>query len=92
MDLQILKVEVSEQIAMVTRVESPEVSAMLQRDLVEAFRNISVIDLGLVLRTIDAVLDQVRLAIRFMTLFVLQQLRVQRSLPGKIRSECWREP
>ena len=63
--------EAPQQIAMVTSVESPEVSAMLQRDLVEAFRNISVIDLGLVLRTIDAVLDQVRLAIRFMTLFVL---------------------
>jgi len=63
--------EAPQQIAMVTRVASPEVSAALQRDLVETFRNISVIDLGLVLRTIDDVLDQVRLAIRFMTLFVL---------------------
>jgi putative ABC transport system permease protein len=60
-----------QQIAIVTNVASTEVSAALQRDLVEAFRNVSVIDLGLVLRTIDAVLDQVRLAIRFMTLFVL---------------------
>lgn len=63
--------EAPQQIAMVARVASPEVSAALQRDLVESFRNISVIDLGLVLSTIDAVLDQVRLAIRFMTLFVL---------------------
>lgn len=63
--------EAPQQFAMITRVASPEVSAALQRDLVETFRNISVIDLGLVLRTVDDVLDQVRLAIRFMTLFVL---------------------
>ena len=63
--------EAPQQFAIVTRVASPAVSAALQRDLVETFRNISVIDLGLVLRTIDDVLDQVRLAIRFMTLFVL---------------------
>jgi putative ABC transport system permease protein len=60
-----------QQIAMVTRVGSPEASAELQRDLVEAYRNVSVIDLGLVLRTIDDVIAQVRLAIRFMTLFIL---------------------
>jgi len=63
--------EAPQQIAIITRVESPEVSAALQRDLVETFRNISVIDLGLVLRTIDDVLSQVSLAIRFMTMFVL---------------------
>jgi putative ABC transport system permease protein len=60
-----------QQIAIVTNVASTAASAALQRDLVETFRNVSVIDLGLVLSTIDAVLDQVRLAIRFMTLFVL---------------------
>jgi putative ABC transport system permease protein len=63
--------EAPQQIAVVTRVASPEASAALQRDLVEALRNVSVIDLALVLRTIDDVLAQVRLAIRFMTLFVL---------------------
>ncbi len=60
-----------QQIAMVANVSSPEASATVQRALVQSLRNISVIDLGLVLRTIDEVLDQVRLAIRFMTLFVL---------------------
>lgn len=60
-----------QQIVIVGRVESPEVSAALQRDLVRRFSNVSVLDLGLVLRTVSAVLDQVALAIRFMTLFVI---------------------
>ncbi len=61
----------AQQLAVVTRVASPELSAALQRDVVEAFRNVSVIDLGLVLRTVDAVLEQVRFATRFMTLFIV---------------------
>jgi putative ABC transport system permease protein len=56
---------------MVSRVASPEASARLQRALVQRYSNVSVLDLGLVLGTVDAVLDQVALAIRFMTLFVV---------------------
>jgi putative ABC transport system permease protein len=52
-----------------TRVSSPEQSAALQRKVVKNHPNVSVIDLGLVLRTVDNVLDKVSFVIRFMALF-----------------------
>lgn len=52
-----------------TRVASTEQSADLQRTLVGRFPNVSVIDIGLVLRTVDNVLDKVSFVIRFMALF-----------------------
>ncbi|WP_240699302.1 ABC transporter permease [Spirosoma sordidisoli] len=54
---------------LMTRVPSNEVSAMLQRELVSRFPNVSAIDLGLVLKTIDEILDQISFVIRFMALF-----------------------
>jgi putative ABC transport system permease protein len=52
-----------------TRVNSIEQSASLQRKLVKRYPNVSVIDIGLVLRTVDGVLDKVSFVIRFMALF-----------------------
>jgi putative ABC transport system permease protein len=54
---------------MLTRVEDPQVAAKLQSDIVSAYPNISVIDLGLILRTLDEVLGKVAFVIRFMALF-----------------------
>ncbi|WP_138501854.1 ABC transporter permease [Spirosoma lacussanchae] len=54
---------------LMTRVPSNEVSAVLQRELVSRFPNVSAIDLGLVLKTIDEILDQISFVIRFMALF-----------------------
>jgi len=52
-----------------TRVPNNETSAALQRGLVAQFPNVSAIDLGLVLKTIDEILDQISFVIRFMALF-----------------------
>jgi putative ABC transport system permease protein len=52
-----------------TRVNSAEQSASLQRNIVKQHPNVSVIDIGLVLRTVDNVLDKVSFVIRFMALF-----------------------
>jgi putative ABC transport system permease protein len=54
---------------MLTRVKDPQVAAKLQSDIVSAYPNISVIDLGLILRTLDEVLGKVAFVIRFMALF-----------------------
>lgn len=54
---------------LLTRFGSPEQSAEFQRDVVKTFPNISVIDLQLVLETVDAVLSKVSFAIRFMAFF-----------------------
>ena len=54
---------------LLTRFESPEQSASFQQKLVKKFPNISVIDLQLVLETIDTVLSKVSFAIRFMAFF-----------------------
>jgi len=53
----------------VTRVPSNAVSARLQRAVVQKFPNVSTIDLTLVLDTVNAVLDKVSFAIRFVALF-----------------------
>jgi putative ABC transport system permease protein len=56
---------------MVTRVASGEASAAMQRAVVTAFPNVSVIDLRLVLRTVDEVLGRMALVIRFMAIFTV---------------------
>jgi len=53
----------------ITRVQGDEQSAAFQQAVVQRFPNVSVIDLGLILRTLDTVLDKVSFAIRFMALF-----------------------
>jgi putative ABC transport system permease protein len=54
-----------------TRVPSREASAAMQRAIVEKFPNVSVIDLTLVLDTIDTILSKVTFVIRFMALFTV---------------------
>jgi putative ABC transport system permease protein len=56
---------------LVTRVASSAQSAQLQRSVVQAFPNISVIDLTLILQTLDTILDKVSLVIQFMALFTV---------------------
>lgn len=56
---------------LVTRVESPEQSAALQRVLVQRFPNVSALDITLVLRTLDEILAKVSYAIRFMAYFTV---------------------
>ncbi|MFQ5739471.1 MAG: ABC transporter permease [Acidobacteriota bacterium] len=53
----------------VTRVESDEMSARLQRSVVKKFPNVSTIDLTLILTTVNNILDRVSFVIRFMALF-----------------------
>ncbi len=52
-----------------TRTEGPEERAELQRRTVEAFPNVSIIDLEAILRTADEILGRIALVIRFMALF-----------------------
>ncbi len=56
---------------LVTRVASSAQSALLQRKVVQAFPNISVIDLTLILQTLDAILGKVAFVIQFMALFTV---------------------
>ena len=56
---------------MTTRVETREQSADMQRTVVRALPNVSIIDLTLVLDTIDAILNKVAFVIRFMALFTV---------------------
>ncbi len=56
---------------MLTRVESAERSAEVQRALVRAFPNVAAIDTTLVLQTLDAILGKISFAIRFMALFTV---------------------
>ncbi len=56
---------------LVTRIESPEQSARLQRAVVERFPNVSAIDLTLVLQTLDQILGKVSSVVRFMALFTV---------------------
>lgn len=54
-----------------TRVASPAESARMQRDVVRQFPNVSIVDLTLVLQTVEGVLSKVAIAIRFMALFTV---------------------
>lgn len=53
----------------ISRADTPEKSAIFQREIVQAFPNVSVIDLTQILETIDNVLTKVSFVIRFMALF-----------------------
>jgi putative ABC transport system permease protein len=55
--------------ALVTRAGTAEKSAALQRDVVQKFSNVSVIDLRLILQTVDALLAKVSFVLQFMALF-----------------------
>lgn len=56
---------------LVTRVGSSQDSARMQRAVVKAFPNVSVIDLTLVLQTVDAILGKISFVIRFMAMFTV---------------------
>jgi len=54
---------------MMTRVDSTAQSATFQRALVNSYPNVSAIDLGLILKTVDEILEKISFVIRFMALF-----------------------
>lgn len=54
---------------LVTRAATTEQMAALQRAAVRRFPNVSVIDLGSILSTVDTILDKVSLVVRFMAFF-----------------------
>jgi putative ABC transport system permease protein len=55
----------------VSQVQSSEQSGELQRAIVESFPNVSAIDLTLILRTLDAVVRRISLAVQFMASFTI---------------------
>jgi putative ABC transport system permease protein len=78
--------------AVVARVETGLASANLQRAIVERFPNVSVIDLNLVLNTLESVLGKVSAAIRFVALFtILTGIAVLTSAVLSSRSQRVRE-
>ncbi|GAA4427360.1 ABC transporter permease [Pontibacter saemangeumensis] len=54
---------------LMTRTKSDAESAQFQRTLVQRFPNVSAIDLGLILQTLDEILSKIAFVIRFMALF-----------------------
>ena len=56
---------------MAARAGSAEAAARLQREIVERFGNISVIDLTLILNTVNAILGRISYAVRFIALFTV---------------------
>lgn len=56
---------------LVTRVNSSEESAQLQREVVTEFPSVSAIDLTLILRTLDTILEQIAFVVRFMAMFTV---------------------
>lgn len=54
---------------LVTRGDTPEARAALQRSMVETYPNVSAIDLDLILKTVDDILNRVGALVRFMALF-----------------------
>ncbi|MDZ7268206.1 MAG: ABC transporter permease [candidate division KSB1 bacterium] len=54
---------------LVTRAGNAELSARVQRAVVQQFPNVSAIDLALILTTVDAILSRAALVIRFMAFF-----------------------
>ena len=63
--------EAPQSFVMLGRVGEPEARAALQRDLVVAHPNISALDVTVILRAVNAIVDEVGLSIRFMALFAL---------------------
>ncbi len=56
---------------LLTRAGTPQASARLQSAVVEAFPNVSAIDVRLVLEVVSRVLDRVAFVLRFMALFAI---------------------
>ena len=56
---------------LVTRVDSSQDSARMQRAVVKAFPNVSVINLTLILQTVDGILGKISIVIRFMAMFTV---------------------
>ncbi|MEP1095415.1 MAG: FtsX-like permease family protein [Cyclobacteriaceae bacterium] len=54
---------------LITRIDQSELSAMYQQAVVQQFPNISIIDLELILKTLEDVLGKVAFVIQFMALF-----------------------
>ena len=54
---------------LITRVKSTEEGALYQREIVKKYPNVSVIDIGLILTTVDEILGKISFVIRFMALF-----------------------
>lgn len=54
-----------------TRIDNSEASARMQRAVVQQYPNVSVIDLTLILQTLDGVLQKISLVVRFMALFTV---------------------
>jgi putative ABC transport system permease protein len=54
-----------------TRVNSPEHSAAVQQRVVKEFPNVSAIDLGLILQTLDGIFEKVEFVVRFMAGFTV---------------------
>lgn len=54
---------------LMTRVDNTNQSVAFQQELVQSYPNVSAIDLGLILRTLDEILQKVSFVIRFMALF-----------------------
>lgn len=54
---------------LITRVKSTEEGAIYQREIVKNYPNVSVIDIGLILNTVDEILGKISFVIRFMALF-----------------------
>jgi putative ABC transport system permease protein len=55
----------------VTHVNNSEQSALFQRSIVQDFPGVSLIDLGLIIRTLQSVLDEISFVIRFMAFFTI---------------------
>jgi putative ABC transport system permease protein len=78
--------------AVVTRTASSELSARLQRAVMESFANVSIIDLTLVLNTLDSILSKISDAIRFVAFFsILTGLAVLASAVLSGRSQRLKE-
>lgn len=60
-----------QQDVILANVPSPPATALLQRDVVDRYPNVSTIDLSLVRDTVNRILDKVTIAIRFLALFAL---------------------
>ncbi len=56
-------------LVLVTRTETREQSALVQRNIVEQYPNVSAVDLELILATVRNILDQAAFVIRFMAIF-----------------------
>ncbi|MGL1887535.1 MAG: FtsX-like permease family protein [Reichenbachiella sp.] len=54
---------------LVTKTDTPEVSAKYQQAIVRLFPNVSIVDLELILKTVEEVLTKISFVIRFMAMF-----------------------